>query len=129
MELSGRTASGSNRAMKSPETMQQAIEQTQNKAEEIQIAAPAQYEAAPTTVTPRSQDAVSPQAEPLSETSQQKVSNLSPREKGRFFHKLRMGVNTILAKADKSKNKTPTKAPQQLSVMQIKAAKDKGGRI
>ncbi len=129
LELSGRTASGSNRAMKSPETMQQAIEQTQNKAEEIQIAAPAQYEAAPTTVTPRSQDAVSPQAEPLSETSQQKVSNLSPREKGRFFHKLRMGVNTILAKADKSKNNTQTKAPQQLSVMQIKAAKDKGGRI
>lgn len=129
INVASHTTGGQQKDIADAKRDKQAIEQTQNKAEEIQIAAPAQYEAAPTTVTPRSQDALSPQAEPLSETSQQKTANLSPREKGRFFHKLRMGVNTILAKADKSKNKTQTKAPQQLSVMQIKAAKDKGGRI
>ena len=81
-----------------------------------------------------------PQITILSETQQsaephQKVADMSKKEKGEFFHNLRMGVNTLLAKAEsgltaaQSLAKTQTNTPQQQSILEITTTKNKGNSM
>lgn len=68
----------------------------------------------------------------LSAQSQESVANMSNKEKGHFFHKLRMGINTILAKKDmdnaqiKDVSKTQTMTQQNSGLLQQRMAKNKG---
>lgn len=69
--------------------------------------------------------------------SAEKVADMSKKEKGNFFHKLRLGINTILAKAEAqlspektvSQTKVQIHTPQKPNIAQMKMAKDRGKSI
>ena len=73
----------------------------------------------------------------LSSQPQEKVADMSPKEKGHFFHKLRMGINTILAKAEAklspektvSQTKTQTNTTQQQNIAQMKMVKNRENSV
>lgn len=66
-------------------------------------------------------------------SSAEKVADMSEKEKGRFFHKLRMGINLILHKKEQGglsvqpMSKTQTNI-QQPNVAQMKISNDRGSR-
>ena len=143
-ELSGRTGVKSSYSVQSEEQTRtpQVNAQIQSKAEQTQTAVqsqPQQTQAKSETVktisVPQAQTAALSSATPLSTESMPKVANMSKEEKGKFFHNLRMGINTILTKAEngltaiQSLVKTQTETQQKPNILQMKIAKDKGKDI
>lgn len=86
------------------------------------------------TVQPQVQQPAQPQVPPQTQQPQvavkqapEAVKDMSKKEKGRFFHKLRMGINTLLTKAETQFVRTK-EAPQiQKTDINVQAAiKNKG---
>lgn len=86
------------------------------------------------TVQPQVQQPAQPQVPPQTQQQQvavkqapEAVKDMSKKEKGRFFHKLRMGINTLLTKAETQFVRTK-EAPQiQKTDINVQAAiKNKG---
>lgn len=86
------------------------------------------------TVQPQVQQPAQPQVPPQTQQPQvavkqapEAVKDMSKKEKGRFFHKLRMGINTLLTKAETQILRTK-EAPQiQKTDINVQAAiKNKG---
>ena len=73
------------------------------------------------------------QQDTLSIEPQEKVANMDKKQKWNFFKNLRMGVNTILAKAEAKLSPTKTleqtNIRQQPSIIQMKVIKDKGNSL
>lgn len=121
--LSGRSSDKQHFALQGSESLVniQSAEQAktaapQIKSEPVQVAVP-QKQAAEESVQ-----------------SDEKVANMSKQEKSKFLHSLRMGINTILAKAESGisavqsfvRTQTKTETTQQPSILQMKMTKDKG---
>mgnify|MGYP004439446009 CR=1 FL=1 len=84
------------------------------------------------TIQPQVQQTVQqpaqPQIQPVAvKQAPEAVKDMSKKEKGRFFHKLRMGINTLLTKAETQFSRTK-EAPQiQKTDINVQAAiKNKG---
>lgn len=80
------------------------------------------------TVQPQVQQPAQPQIQPVAvKQAPEAVKDMSQKEKGRFFHKLRMGINTLLTKAETQFSRTK-EAPQiQKTDINVQAAiKNKG---
>lgn len=130
MELSGRTRATPNYTIQSSEK-NMILQNTQQQAEQVQTTTQIKLEKVQTAIS-------QPQTD-LATEAQPKVSNMSKEEKGKFFYNLRMGVNTILAKAEqkitdiqslfKTQTQTQTHTLQQTNIAQMKMAKDKGKSI
>ena len=75
------------------------------------------------------QQPVQPQVQPQVAVKQapEAVKDMSKKEKGRFFHKLRMGINTLLTKAETQFSRTkPTPQIQKTDINVQAAIKNKG---
>ena len=85
------------------------------------------------TIQPQVQQTVQQPAQPQIQKpvavkqAPEAVKDMSQKEKGRFFHKLRMGINTLLTKAETQFSRTK-EAPQiQKTDINVQAAiKNKG---
>lgn len=136
MELSGRTDAKPSFAIQTPtsEQVKSAAHETLQPVQTVTVPQqqtnPASQNAQATSTLSKPQD--------ISALSAEKVADMAPKEKGHFFHKLRMGINIILAKAEAQlspektvfQTKTQTNTSQQQSnVAQLRMAKDRGNSI
>lgn len=80
------------------------------------------------TVQPQVQQPAQPQIQQVAaKQAPEAVKDMSKKEKGRFFHKLRMGINTLLTKAETQFSRTNENPQIQKTDINIQAAiKNKG---
>ena len=85
------------------------------------------------TIQPQVQQTVQQPAQPQIQKpvavkqAPEAVKDMSQKEKGRFFHKLRMGINTLLTKAETQFSRTkPTPQIQKTDINIQAAIKNKG---